>query len=168
MTLLNQCKLGLSIMIFSGVLIILLGFIKMDQDLKDTYLCDTVHNSPGLNMLDCPVHNTNESWLMMMAFGVSFLLFGSGIYLFFMPMKLEYNDEVGRKEEYKPKPVDLDEEEVRVYDLLRDKNGSMYQSDLIRETGFSKVHMTRILDKMESKKIVERKRRGMTNIIVLK
>ena len=168
MTLLNQRKLGLSIMIFSAFLIVILGFIKMDQDEKDTFLCDTVHNSPGLNMLDCPVHNTNESWLMMMAFGVSFLLFGSGIYLFFMPTSLEYIKESIGKEEYTPKPVDLDEEEVKVYDLLKDKNGSMYQSDLIRETDFSKVHMTRVLDKMESKKIVERKRRGMTNIIVLK
>jgi uncharacterized membrane protein len=143
----------------------------MDQDEKDTYLCDTVHNSPGLNMLDCPVHNLNESWLMMMAFGVSFLLFGSGIYLFFMPINLELTErtESGvKREEYKLKPVDLDEDEAKVYDLLKEREGSMYQSDLIRETSFSKVHMTRVLDKMESRKIVERKRRGMTNIIVLK
>jgi uncharacterized membrane protein len=44
----------------------------------------------------------------------------------------------------------------------------MYQSDLIKETEFSKVKITRILDKMESKDVIDRKRRGMTNIIVLK
>ena len=31
-----------------------------------------------------------------------------------------------------------------------------------------KVGMTRILDKLESKDIVERKRRGMNNVVVLK
>jgi len=49
MGLLNQRKLALIIMIFSAILIVLLGFIKMDQDEKDTYLCDTVHNSPGMS-----------------------------------------------------------------------------------------------------------------------
>jgi len=168
MLLLNLRKLGLLIIIFSTILIILLGVIKMDQDEKDTYLCDTVHNSPGLNMLDCPVHNTHESWYMMLVFGISFLLLGCGIYLFFISGTANLEESSHRGGEYIPKPEDLDEEEVKVYDLLSDKNGSMYQSDLIRETGFSKVHMTRVLDKMESKKIVERKRRGMTNIIVLK
>ena len=38
---------------------------------------------------------------------------------------------------------------------------------LIQETGFSKVQMTRILDRMEGRKIIERKRRGMTNVIIL-
>ena len=55
-----------------------------------------------------------------------------------------------------------------MYDIIKGKNGSAYQSDLIKETGFSKVKVTRILDKMETADIIERKRRGMTNIIVLK
>ena len=51
---------------------------------------------------------------------------------------------------------------------LKTTEGSAYQSDLIKATGYSKVKVTRILDKMESKGIVERKRRGMANIIVMK
>ncbi|MBI5072205.1 MarR family transcriptional regulator, partial [Candidatus Woesearchaeota archaeon] len=62
----------------------------------------------------------------------------------------------------------LDEDEKKIYELLKKSNGSVYQTDIIKETGYSKVKITRILDKMELAQIVERKRRGMTNIIVLK
>ena len=62
----------------------------------------------------------------------------------------------------------LGDEEKKIYEILKNKNGSAYQTDLIRETGFSKVKVTRILDRLETKDIFERKRRGMTNIIVLK
>ena len=44
----------------------------------------------------------------------------------------------------------------------------MYQSSLMKETGFSKVKTTRVLDRLETKKILERKRRGMTNLVVLR
>ena len=62
----------------------------------------------------------------------------------------------------------LDEEEKKILELLQKNEGSQYQSDLIKETGFSKVKMTRILDKFESKGYIDRKRRGMTNIVFLK
>lgn len=166
MALFNQRNVGLLIMIFSMILIVILGFIKIDQDKKDAFLCNTIHSSPGLSILDCPVHQSNISWYMTIAFGFGFLLLGSGIYLYFVPWKQMAG--VEKREEYKAKPVDLDDEEVGIYDLLRDKNGSMYQSDLVKETGFTKVHITRILDKMEGKGILERKRRGMTNIVILR
>jgi len=68
-------------------------------------------------------------------------------------------------------PVDLsslDSEEKRAYDIIKDKGGSVFQSDIIRETGFTKVKVSRILDKLENRGVLERKRRGMANIIVLK
>jgi len=39
---------------------------------------------------------------------------------------------------------------------------------LIEKTGFGKAKMTRIIDRLEGRCFVERKRRGMTNIVVLK
>ena len=46
--------------------------------------------------------------------------------------------------------------------------GTVFQSDLIRKTGFSKVKVSRILDRLEMTGLVERRRRGMANVIVLK
>jgi len=38
----------------------------------------------------------------------------------------------------------------------------------VEETGFTKVKITRILDSLEGNGLIERKRRGMTNIIILR
>ena len=62
----------------------------------------------------------------------------------------------------------LDDDEKKIYASIKASDGASYQSDLIKELGMSKVQITRILDKLEAKKIIERKRRGMTNIVVLK
>jgi uncharacterized membrane protein len=44
----------------------------------------------------------------------------------------------------------------------------MYQSDLVGKTGFPKAKVTRCLDALENKKLVERKRKGMGNLVLLK
>ncbi len=58
-------------------------------------------------------------------------------------------------------------EEKQVYSMIKE-NGAVFQADLIEKTEFSKARMTRIIDKLEGSGLVERKRRGMTNVVVLK
>jgi len=99
------------------------------------------------------------------AFGIGFLMLGGGAYMFFFYKSSAAEKKGSFKEIDKSK---LDEEESRIYNIIKSKEGSAYQSDLIKETGFSKVKITRILDKLETSDILERKRRGMTNIVVLK
>jgi len=74
------------------------------------------------------------------------------------------------KEHKIEKKIDLSSfrpEEKQAYNLVKE-NGAMFQADLIEKTGFSKARMTRIIDKLEGSGLVERKRRGMTNVVVLK
>ncbi|MDO8460274.1 MAG: MarR family transcriptional regulator [Nanoarchaeota archaeon] len=74
------------------------------------------------------------------------------------------------KEKKVQKEIDLSSfrlEEKQVYNLVKE-NGAIFQADLIEKTEFSKARMTRIIDKLEGGGLVERKRRGMTNVIVLK
>ena len=52
--------------------------------------------------------------------------------------------------------------------LLLKNKGNMYQTDIIQKTNLNKVKITRILDSLEAQNLIERKRRGMTNIVVLK
>jgi uncharacterized membrane protein len=63
---------------------------------------------------------------------------------------------------------DLGENAQRVYALLMENDGIMAQSDIVAKTGISKVSVTRALDTLEGKDLVERKRRGMGNIIYLR
>jgi uncharacterized membrane protein len=61
----------------------------------------------------------------------------------------------------------LKSEEKQVLDLVQE-NKTIFQADLIEKTGFGKAKMTRIIDRLEGRGFVERKRRGMTNVVVLK
>jgi len=79
-----------------------------------------------------------------------------------------------REAELKPKKFSkksldgLEDNEKKVMNLLLENNGSMFQSEVVSKTGMNKVKVTRILDSLEVRGLIERKRRGMTNIVMLK
>ncbi len=62
----------------------------------------------------------------------------------------------------------LEKDEKKVIDLLLSENKAMFQSELMEKLSIGKVKATRLLDKLEAKQLIERKRRGMNNIVVLK
>ena len=79
--------------------------------------------------------------------------------------------EPAAKEKHNPRKVDassLDDEERKILAFLQMRRGSVFQSEIQTRTGFSKVKVSRLLDKMEQKSIIERKRRGMANLVVLR
>jgi len=159
----NTKNLAYLLIGFSLILLFVLTFVKSDIDNQSAFLCEKFHENQ-LDMQQCPAHKSNVSWLMVAAFGIAFLILGTGIYMLF-----------ARKQPEEPKKdfrqIDLarlSDDEKKIYDAIKSKDGSAYQSDLIKETGFSKVKITRVLDRLEAKGAVERKRRGMTNIVVLK
>jgi uncharacterized membrane protein len=59
-------------------------------------------------------------------------------------------------------------DEKRIVSLIIDEGGTIFQSQLVDKSGYSKTKVSLILDRLEAKKILERKRRGMSNAIVLK
>jgi uncharacterized membrane protein len=61
----------------------------------------------------------------------------------------------------------LDDKEKKAVKLLQEQ-GAIFQATLMESLGIGKVGITRLLDKLEAKQIVERKRRGMNNVVVLK
>jgi uncharacterized membrane protein len=62
----------------------------------------------------------------------------------------------------------LDKEEKKVIDLLLSEGNAVFQASLMEKLQIGKVGVTRLLDKLEAKQLIERKRRGMNNIVVLK
>ena len=62
----------------------------------------------------------------------------------------------------------LESDEKKVVDYLLKEGKAVFQADLMEKLEIGKVKTTRILDKLEAKQIIERKRRGMNNIVVLK
>ena len=62
----------------------------------------------------------------------------------------------------------LNEKEKEVVKILQRESNGMFQADLKEKLGIGKVGMTRLLDKLEAKELIERKRRGMNNFVVLR
>jgi beta-lactamase regulating signal transducer with metallopeptidase domain len=115
----------------------------------------------------CTMYTTinSQTWLSLAIAGV-ILVIG----LFFIFTK-ESEKLVVRTIKEKRKKLDLsslDNEERKVVDLLLNEHGAMFQSTLMEKMEIGKVKTTRLLDKLEAKQLIERKRRGMNNIVVIK
>jgi len=72
------------------------------------------------------------------------------------------------KENYRRIMDGLESGEKAVLGKIIEAKGTLFQSELVDATGLGKVKVTRVLDKLEGKGLVERKRRGMTNVVILK
>jgi uncharacterized membrane protein len=61
----------------------------------------------------------------------------------------------------------LEGDQKRIYEIILEKN-EILQKDLVYESGFSKVKVSRILKKLDNKKLIIRKPWGNTNKIWIK
>ena len=95
----------------------------------------------------------------------------SGAYLL-LPISVEKPAEISvlgeRKERWEKISKTLKDDERKIYDVIIHSDGLINQSELAEKTGLSKSNVSRSLDLLESKGLVERKRRGMGNIVLLK
>jgi len=58
--------------------------------------------------------------------------------------------------------------EKKVYQLLIDSNGVLFQTEVVEKSGLPKSTISLTLDKLEARGLVERRRRGMSNVVILK
>ncbi|MEK6969012.1 MAG: MarR family transcriptional regulator [Nanoarchaeota archaeon] len=72
------------------------------------------------------------------------------------------------KENYQKTMGNLSDDEKLIFEKILEAEGTIFQSDLVEQSKLAKVKVTRLLDKLEGKGLIERKRRGMTNIVILK
>ncbi len=73
-----------------------------------------------------------------------------------------------RKRRWKEIAKILREDERKIYQAIIEAGGTIEQRELPEITGLSKASVSRVLDLLESKDLVERRRRGMGNIVLLK
>jgi len=90
-----------------------------------------------------------------------------GLFLIFAKEKEKIITRIIKEKKKSVNLEGLDKKEREAVRLIQKGNG-MFQADLMEKLGIGKVGITRLLDKLEAKQIIERKRRGMNNIVVLK
>lgn len=102
-----------------------------------------------------------------LSLAIAGLVFVIGLFLIFAK---EGERVVVKRVRARAKRVDLrglDVSERKVVSILKREGGAFFQKSLMEELEVGKVKMTRMMDKLEAKGLIERKRRGMNNIIVL-
>ncbi|WP_336000951.1 helix-turn-helix transcriptional regulator [Halorientalis halophila] len=72
-----------------------------------------------------------------------------------------------RRREWEETADRLANNEREIYETLLDADGVLPQSDVVDRTDLSKATVSRELDSLETKNLVERKRRGMGNVVLL-
>ncbi len=95
----------------------------------------------------------------------------SGMYLLFFDFLGKPTGELvleERKKRWEQIAKTLKDDEQKIYKAIIESGGIINQSELVEKTGISKSNVSRVLDLLESKGLVERRRRGMGNIVLLK
>ena len=73
-----------------------------------------------------------------------------------------------KRQDYEKILPTLKMDEQKVFKAVLDSDGIIAQSEIVKMTGISRSGVSRALDRLESRGYVERRRRGMSNVIVLK
>lgn len=160
----KQQKLGVGILGASGIVLVFLFLFNASLNESKLEACAMAcgDNGGSCSLDTCPYHNEQDSsWMLGIVSVLVAFLGGMGFYLM-----------IGKKEEVLlEKNYDvssLSEEEQKIFQrIMQDKEG-VFQSTLAKEFQLSKVRMTRMLDKFEALGLIERKRRGMSNIVFRK
>lgn len=106
-----------------------------------------------------------QTWVSLSITAIILII---GIVIFFSKPKEKVIVKFKHEKKKKLNLEGLEKNEKDVIDFLQKENGAIFQSTLMEKLNIGKVGITRLLDKLEAKQLIERKRRGMNNIVVLK
>jgi uncharacterized membrane protein len=99
-----------------------------------------------------PVGSPSDQHALMYYGAAAFLAFGAGLY-------------VGRRK--KPRPEFVVADERVILDTIREAGGKIIQSDLVKNTDFSKAKVSKILSELEERKVIRKEKYKRTNLIFL-
>ena len=146
--------MGISVVI--GIIVFI-----FNKGLRDIVADTCTHGS------SCTMYETIslQTWMSLAIAGIIFIL---GLVIMFNKPKEKIIIKNIKAKKKKLNLEGLNDLEKRVIGMLQEENGVVFQRTLMEKLEIGKVGVTRLLDKLESKQLIERKRRGMNNIIILK
>lgn len=144
-----------------GVAIIIVAIIFIFNSALKDIVSATCSHGPS-----CSMYKTisTQTYLSLAIAGIIFII---GLFFIFVKEKEKI---IIKKEKLKEKSVSLEGLEPREKEIIKMllKEKAVFQRTLMERLNIGKVETTRLLDKLEAKQLIERKRRGMNNVVVLK
>jgi uncharacterized membrane protein len=157
-------------MLIVGIALVIGAIIYMfNQAMTTIVATECTHGT------SCPMWGT-IGFETNVALGLMIIVIGIGLYLIFFSKdevivrRITEKVDIKRptKETYGKVLKTLQGDERLVLEKVIEAEGSIFQSELVERTGLGKVKVSRILDKLEGRGLVETKTRGITNIVLLK
>ncbi len=158
----DKKTVGIMFIILAVVVAIFTLWVTEDLKKLNQYL----HKDCTLPADVCPFNTLLPSETIV-GLIISVIMAGIGLYLIVSSKK----DSVTKFAESRKKEdviKTLAGEEVMAYNTILSSGGTIFQSELVEKSGLDKVKISRVLDRLEGKGLIERKRRGMSNVIVLR
>src|SRR3989344_2598482 len=145
-----------------GVVLIVLSLIT--GGIFVYYISNLTQKSQELGCFDNIECSAIERGLSIshIAIGIFSFILALGFYLIFFT-----RERIIEQKDYDISKLNKEEKKVFSY-IKENKEKGTYQSNIVEHFNFPKSKTSRILDRLEQSGIIERKRRGMTNIIFLK
>ena len=114
----------------------------------------------------CPMDNDLPLYAYL-GFFIALLLGILGVYVILTAQGMER--EYAEKEKKLAEQVkSLDEDEKKIYEEIYRADGVVFQADLVKETELPKAKVSRVLDRLENKGLLERRRKGLNNLVLLR
>jgi predicted histidine transporter YuiF (NhaC family) len=148
--------------IITGIAIVMAVIVWIFNIALKRIVGDTCTHGDSCSMYDTIAVQT---WISLAIVGVILII---GIVMIFWKPKEKVIVKTIKEKKKKKDYSSLDKKEKEAVDLIAKEGNAMFQADLMEKLNIGKVGVTRLLDKLEAKQIIERKRRGMNNIVVLK
>lgn len=161
-SLLTTKQIGIAMVAFAVMIFFIL--LSLTENIRElnTLVCKNYTLPPTVFSL---VNNIPIPVVFGMIVDISLGLLGT--FLIFTE-KHTHRIESEKQEKWKKIIKELSGEDKLLYEIIGNAGGLIYQNELVQKSAMNKVRVTRILDKLEAKGLIERKRRGMTNIVTLR
>lgn len=158
----NVRYLGIVLIILSVVLFLIMYNFSTSMleiiDSGEMSSCQSYETCPHVMVL-------NQSYV---GYFVSFVILIIGVFMVILGGSTRKPEPEGNKNKWEKTVKTLSGDGKSLYEKIIESDGVIFQSELVEKSGFPKAKVSRILDKMEAAGILERKRRGMANAVVLK
>lgn len=158
--------LGITMVIVSMIVVFFLVYLNNSIQENNIKVCTEIcslqkESSCSIESCLYNLDNTHhKQTIYLIGLFIAFIG-GIGFYL-----SLTKEDKLIKQKHYDLTKLNKEEKNVFIFIRKNNDNGT-YQNRIIEEFNFSKSMVTRILDKLVQQSLVERKRRGMSNLIVL-
>ena len=153
-------RIGIIISIISVILLFILASFSIKIAKSEAAAC--IHPGGG----QCPItaHIPLASYIGAVLLAIIFIL---GIKV---ALKSGAAEKMRKEADDKAKRFvkALKGDEKKAYEMIMASQGAIFQSELVEKMGYSKVRVSRILDKMEGQDLIERRRRGLANMVLIK